>query len=361
MPPEQPAQALAAAFNMAGLPAGTVDLSDGNSVSIEVTYSGRLGTLFLRPEYENDSVLWMLLDAHAGVTDEGTWSVPTRRRRPNARRHHDTIAHTRKWLAQHEAAVTPPAPDLTASNSEPTQRDRLTTALGRALRQHGITFEPWSSFDPALEWLLIRTADGGEITVSDASTQLHGDLAHFQGLRVLYQPTRTDEGVDHEVTLWASPQLGRTNGGAARFTAELLPLVAAINAGIQLALSRTKWTRSRHDDLRLSLPHPGAVHARFHRSSKGMGLCITSTSRMDAEEIAAKLYQAYRLHFLTSDAPILTRAQVLDTVAAQAELCAQGRHETTGAPDPEMDQLVRDWAASKIARLFPEFGSPEDT
>ncbi|MFD5922706.1 hypothetical protein ACFVYP_40360 [Kitasatospora sp. NPDC058201] len=354
MASESTALALAAACSEAGFPAEAVNLSDGFSVVLHVVHSGRDRTLYLRPDYVNESVLWMLLDGETGVEGEGHWPVITRRRRTTIRRIRDTMTHLRRWLTTHHAVVA-----ALAASSPPAQKqnDRLATALGEALDAHRVTFERWSSPEPALEWYLIRTADGGEITIDDGCMQLNGGLSHFKGLRARYRPAPTDEGAHYEVTLWASPRLGHTGGGAERFTTELCQLIATINAVDQLSRSQNRWTRARYIDQRFSLPHPRAAHARFHRDVKGItGLRVTSTVRMDAGELAMKLYQAYWEDFVTSGPPTLTRTQVLDAVAVQAAHCARGWHESVNGPHPDLVQGVEDWATFEVARLFPELG-----
>ncbi|MER5352571.1 hypothetical protein ABT093_19840 [Kitasatospora sp. NPDC002551] len=128
-----PAHPLARALRRSGVPAKAVHLSDDYSVEIELGVritsprhpSHRVFLLhpqevpdypayfrlYLRPNYPDHAVLWMLTDAHHEVVDSGAWEVRTARQA--VRQHTRTTAVLRDWLRkEHAVATAPPFPPL---------------------------------------------------------------------------------------------------------------------------------------------------------------------------------------------------------------------------------------------------------
>ncbi|WP_331727414.1 hypothetical protein OG871_40370 (plasmid) [Kitasatospora sp. NBC_00374] len=102
--PLSPTHALAKALGRAGVPARAEHLGDGYSAEIELSVDGRYHRLYLRPEYPDHAVLWMLLDSHGEEVDSGVWKV---RLRPRLLRHHRTVTLLRRWLRERYAIPGP--------------------------------------------------------------------------------------------------------------------------------------------------------------------------------------------------------------------------------------------------------------
>ncbi|MFD8708623.1 hypothetical protein ACFV1W_39605 [Kitasatospora sp. NPDC059648] len=122
-----------------------------------------------------------------------------------------------------------------------TGEQMLSDAITHALAQHGITPEYWTA-SSALCWLVIPTADGGEIGIEDGDSDVEVRLSDYRGMRALYTPARDETGGSYETAIYSSPRLYHREGGAERFTAELQTMLTAITACIAAAQARHRWT-----------------------------------------------------------------------------------------------------------------------
>src|SRR4051794_2972874 len=99
-----PAHALAKALGRAGVPARAEYLGDDYSTEVELSVDARYHRLYLRPEYPERAVLWMLLDSHGEEVDSGVWNM---RPRLPILRHHRTVTLLRRWLRERYATPGP--------------------------------------------------------------------------------------------------------------------------------------------------------------------------------------------------------------------------------------------------------------
>ncbi|MFE7194468.1 hypothetical protein [Kitasatospora sp. NPDC057541] len=239
----------------------------------------------------------------------------------------------------------------------------LTEAVSTALAHHGIQVERHGPGGSLGHWLTTRLPDGAEIAIEDGHGYLPGTLAQYGRLRAIYQPARHEDAADYATQVYRSPTADESGNSLARFIAHIDTLATVIIACHHQAEARALWVRPRLDPDRLTPAHSDTrTTARLHRAAdRTTSLTVTTTVRMDAQALAAKLHDAYWSTGEDGEAlPTLTRHQVLDIVGRLADDCADGWHQSMNGPGERAHDQVTAWADAQIRRLFPELTWPQE-
>ncbi|WP_435245033.1 hypothetical protein [Streptomyces tendae] len=103
-------------------------------------------------------------------------------------------------------------------------------------------------------------------------------------------------------------------------------------------------------------PAPATGESVPDAEGRGTVLRVTTVHLLDGETLALHLFEAYAHHPEDGD-PLpdeVTAATVMEVLAKQAALCAEGWHESANEPTQQAWDQVWPWAKAHVARLFPD-------
>lgn len=103
-------------------------------------------------------------------------------------------------------------------------------------------------------------------------------------------------------------------------------------------------------------PAPATSESVPDTQGRGTVLRVTAIHHLDGETLALRLFEAYAHHPDDGD-PLpeeVTAATVMEVLAKQTVLCAEGWHESANEPTQQAWDQVWPWAQDHIRRLFPD-------